>query len=257
MSDLSFDERIEQFEKLISGVDNIVFFGGAGVSTGSGIPDFRSKDGLYNNMPEKYHNYEPEYLLSVDCFKNEPEVFYEFYRTIMNADGIEPNVTHRYLAFLEETGKNISIVTQNVDMLHEKAGSKNVYKIHGTTDICHCTECGQEMSAEEYISHSTEAVPKCPECGGILKPNVVLYGDMLPSDAVRNATFAIFDAQLLIVAGTSLKVEPAASMVRNYHGTYLVIVNNEPTPLDMFADIVFREDMSKVFEKMFVASGPF
>lgn len=230
---------IDELQNIIDGSDNIVFFGGAGVSTESGIKDFRGTNGLYK---EKYA-YQPEYLLSSDCFRNEPEVFFDFYKNKMNCLDAEPNVTHLYLTKLEQAGKLKAIVTQNIDGLHQKAGSHNVLEIHGTIHMNHCVECGKEYSSD-YVFNG-KGIPKC-DCGGVIKPNVVLYGDMLP-EAFSTAQDYISKANTLIVAGTSLTVEPASSLVRLFSGKNLVIINKDKTPYDRFATLVINDNLSNVF----------
>lgn len=187
-------------QKYIEESNNIVFFGGAGVSTESGIPDFRSKDGLYNQHDIKFERYEPEYLLSKECLNNNPKVFYEFYRQKMDTRNAEPNITHKILAKLEQTGKLKAIVTQNIDGLHQKAGSKNVFEIHGTTQRNYCSKCGKEYPSD-YLFKTDESIPKC-ECGGLIRPDITLYGEQLPEKTVNGAVEAISEADCLIVGGT-------------------------------------------------------
>ena len=232
-------DSIEMLQKIIDESDNIVFFGGAGVSTESGIRDFRGENGLYK---EKY-NYEPEYLLSSKCFHNEPEVFFDFYKNKMNCLDAVPNVTHLYLSKLEKIGKLKAIVTQNIDGLHQKAGSSNVLEIHGTIRKNHCIKCSKECDSD-FVFNSN-GIPKC-DCGGIIKPDVVLYGDMLP-EAFSLAQDHISKADTLIVAGTSLTVEPASSLVRLFGGKNLIIINKDKTPYDRFATLVINDNLSNVF----------
>ncbi len=236
---------IEKIQKLIDESDNIVFFGGAGVSTESGIKDFRSKDGLYNMKFE----YPAEIMLSSDMFFMKPDKFYEFYKMNMNPLDYEPNITHKYLTKLEENGKLKAIITQNIDGLHQKAGSKNVLEVHGTTYTNHCLNCNKEFSAE-YVFNS-EGVPKCDECGGVIKPDVVLYGEMLPECFITARKY-ISKADVLIVAGTSLTVEPAASLVRLYNGDKLVIINKDKTPYDNYANIVINDSLANVFSNLHI-----
>lgn len=234
--------KIKKLQKIIDTSDNIVFFGGAGVSTESGIKDFRGANGLYK---EKY-NYEPEYLLSSKCFYNEPEVFFDFYKNKMNCLDAVPNVTHLYLSKLEKSGKLKTIITQNIDGLHQKAGSSNVLEIHGTIHNNHCVVCGKEYDSNFVFNHNE--IPKC-DCGGIIKPDVVLYGDMLP-EAFSIAQDYIRKADTLIVAGTSLTVEPASSLVRLFSGRNLVIINKDKTTYDRFATLVINENLSNIFEEL-------
>ena len=235
-------ENIEKLKIIINTSSNIVFFGGAGVSTGSGLKDFRGKDGLYNEKKS-----EPvEYYLSHECFFLEPEVFYNFYKKNMNFLDAKPNSFHYYLAKLESDGKLKAVITQNIDGLHQKAGSKKVLEIHGTIYKNHCLDCDKEYSAE-YVFKSN-GIPKC-ECGGIIKPDVVLYGESLP-DSYLEASRYIEEAETLIVAGTSLTVEPASSLVRHFKGANLVIINKEPTKYDYIADLVINDDLKNVVDAL-------
>lgn len=235
-------DKIESLQKIIDESDNIVFFGGAGVSTESGIKDFRGEDGLY----KEHYDYPPEYLLSSDCFYNKQEVFYDFYKNKMNSIDIEPNVTHKYLTKLEKDGKLKAIITQNIDGLHQKAGSKNVLEIHGTIHKNHCIECGKEYDAT-YVFNS-KRIPKC-ECGGVIKPDVVLYGEMLP-ECFNTALEYISKCDTLIVAGTSLTVEPASSLVRLFRGKNLVIINKDNTLYDNIATLVINDKLANIFSKL-------
>lgn len=235
-------DSIKMLQNIINESDNIVFFGGAGVSTESGIKDFRGSNGLYKET----YNYQPEYLLSSECFHNNPEVFFDFYKSKMNCLNAEPNVTHFYLSDLEKNGKLKAIITQNIDGLHQKAGSSNVLEIHGTINKNHCIECGREYSSD-FIFNS-KGIPKC-NCGGVIKPDVVLYGDMLP-EAFSIAQYYISKADTLIVAGTSLTVEPASSLIRLFNGKNLVIINKDRTQYDRFATLVINDNLSNVFGKL-------
>lgn len=224
---------------------HIVFFGGAGVSTASGIKDFRGKNGLYKekNYPT---NLPPEYMLSIDLFKSNPKMFFDFYKDKMNCLDAKPNVIHKYLAKLEKEKKLKAIITQNIDGLHQKAGSKNVLEIHGTVYKNHCIDCGKSYSAE-YV-FNCEDVPRC-NCGGIIKPDVILYGEQLPNSFVVAMDY-INKADLLIVAGTSLTVEPAASLVRMFDGKHLVIMNGSLTAYESKADLVIHDRLEDVFSKL-------
>ena len=222
-------EKIEKLRSFINESGNIVFFGGAGVSTESGVPDFRSKDGLYNQHDVRFEQYRPEYLLSHSCLVNEPGVFFEFYRQKMDTRHIEPNAAHCALAKLEADGRLSAIVTQNIDGLHQKAGSKNVFEIHGTTQRNYCMRCGKRFAAD-FIFDSTERVPRC-ECGGIVRCDVTLYEEALPEFAVRGAIESISNADMLIIGGTSLSVYPAASFVHYFNGRYIAVINKESIPL--------------------------
>jgi len=219
------DKKIEELKRMIDDAVSVVFFGGAGVSTESGVPDFRSKDGLYNRRDVRFDSYTPEYLLSHDCLVCEPEVFFEYYRQKLDARAAKPNAAHFALAELERRGKLTAVVTQNIDGLHTLAGSKNVYEIHGTTGRNYCMKCGKAYPAD-YIYESTDAVPRC-DCGGIVRCDVTLYGEQLPDGAVEGAIDAISRADMLIIGGTSLKVYPAASFIRYFRGRYLAVINLE------------------------------
>lgn len=234
-------DKKENLKKLIEEADNIVFFGGAGVSTASGIKDFRGKNGLYKEKMD----YPPEYLLSSNCFYQETELFFKFYKENMNVLEYEPNIVHKYLSKLERIGKLKATVTQNIDGLHQKAGSKNVYEIHGTIYKNHCVKCHKFYDAQSVFA--SDGIPKC-ECGGIIKPDVVLYGEMLPP-CYNEALLAISKADLLLVAGTSLTVEPAASLVRLCQGK-LVILNDTKTPYDNLATLVINAKLEDIFANL-------
>ena len=236
-------DNISLLQKYIDESNNIVFFGGAGVSTESGIKDFRSVDGLYN---EKY-DYPPEEILSRSFFDKNPEEFFKFYKDKLNALNIQPNITHYYLKKLEDIGKLKAIVTQNIDGLHEKAGSKNVLLLHGTTYKNHCMKCHKEYNAEDVFN--SNGIPKC-SCGGIIKPDVVLYEEPLDDDTVSNAIKAISECDLLIVAGTSLNVYPAASFIHYFRGKYLVIINKDATSFDNLATLVIHDKLGNIFSKL-------
>ena len=237
------NEKIEKFKTLINESNNIVFFGGAGVSTESGIPDFRSKDGLYN---QKY-KYPPEEILSHTFFMNNTEEFFKFYKEKMNSLKYEPNVTHIKLAELEKEGKLKAVVTQNIDGLHQKAGSKNVYELHGSVLRNYCMKCHKFYDAE-YVFNSS-GVPKC-SCGGIIKPDVVLYEESLNEETLEKSVYAIANADLLIVAGTSLTVYPASGLINYFRGKNLVLINRDTTPFDNRADLVINESLGKIFGKI-------
>ena len=237
------NEKIEKFKTLVNESNNIVFFGGAGVSTESGIPDFRSKDGLYN---QKY-KYPPEEILSHTFFINHTEEFFKFYKEKLNSLKYEPNVTHIKLAELEKEGKLKAVVTQNIDGLHQKAGSKNVYELHGSVLRNYCMKCHKFYDAE-YVFNSS-GVPKC-SCGGIIKPDVVLYEEALDEETSEKSVYAIAHADLLIVAGTSLTVYPASGLINYFRGKNLVLINRDTTPFDNRADLVINESLGKVFEEI-------
>lgn len=235
-------DKIKELQNIIDSSNNIVFFGGAGVSTESGIRDFRSTDGLYNQKFDK----KPEYYLSSRCFYNDTNEFYNFYKNQMNCLNIKPNITHKYLTKLEKQGKLKAIITQNIDGLHEKAGSQNILNIHGTIYKNYCTKCNKEYSAE-YVFNSKD-IPTC-KCGGIIKPDVVLYGEMLP-ESFSLAQSYIYKSETLIVAGTSLTVEPAASLVKLFKGKNLVIINKDKTPYDDIATLVINDKLGNIFSKL-------
>ena len=235
------EEKIEILKKWIDESKNIVFFGGAGVSTESGIPDFRSKDGLYN---QKY-KFPPEEILSHTFFMNNTEEFYKFYKDKMNSLKYQPNITHKKLAELEKEGKLSAVVTQNIDGLHQKAGSKKVYELHGSVLRNHCMKCHKFYDAE-FVFNSKE-VPIC-ECGGVIKPDVVLYEEPLDEDVMMKAIVAISQADMLIVGGTSLTVQPASSLINDYQGKKLVLINKDTTSYDNIADLVINDGLGKVFK---------
>lgn len=237
-------DAIENFLEMVKESDNIVFFGGAGVSTESGIPDFRSVDGLYN---QKY-DYPPETILSHTFYRRNPEEFYRFYRDKMLCLDAEPNITHIRLAQLEQAGKLRGVVTQNIDGLHQKAGSKNVMELHGSVLRNYCERCGEFMSAEEIL-HAT-GVPKCPCCGGPVKPDVVLYEEGLNQRTLEDAIACIRNADVLIVGGTSLAVYPAAGLIDYYRGDKLVLINKSATPMDRRANLLIQDGLGKVFSRI-------
>ncbi len=243
---------VERLKELIDSSDNIVFFGGAGVSTESGIPDFRSKDGLYNQHDVRFDMYQPEYLLSHSCLVFEPKVYYEFHRQKMDTRNIEPNDAHKYLAKLEEMGKLKGVVTQNIDGLHQKAGSKVVYELHGSTLRNYCMDCG-EFYDENFIAasdKSPDGLPRCTKCGGLVKPDVVLYEEGLDDNVIRGAVNAIAAADTLIIGGTSLVVYPAASFVDYFHGKNLVLLNKSTTSKDDYATLVIHEPIGQVLSQI-------
>ena len=237
------NDSITLLQKWIDESNNIVFFGGAGVSTESGIKDFRSKDGLYNMK----YKYPPESILSHTFFMRNPDEFYKFYRDKLNCLNALPNICHKYLVELEKKGKLKAIITQNIDGLHEKAGSKNVLNLHGTIYKNFCMDCGKDISYE--VVFSSNDIPKC-QCGGIVKPGVVLYGEALPEKEYNQALIAVNKADLMIVAGTSLTVYPASSFVSFFRGKHLVIINNDETDYDRIADLVIHDKLGNVFNKL-------
>lgn len=235
--------NIETLKNWIAESNNIVFFGGAGVSTESGIPDFRSVDGLYH---QKF-DYPPETIISHSFYLKNPAYFFRFYREKMLPLGFAPNITHRRLAQLEQEGKLLAVVTQNIDGLHQKAGSKRVYELHGSVLRNYCTRCHKFFSAE-FVKNAP-GVPRCP-CGGIVKPDVVLYEESLDEDCITKAVQAIQAADLLIVGGTSLTVYPAAGLIRYYTGQRLVLINRDETPYDDYANLVLHESLGDVFSQV-------
>ena len=245
---------IERLKELIDSSDNIVFFGGAGVSTESGIPDFRSKDGLYNQHDVRFDMYQPEYLLSHSCLVYEPKVYYEFHRQKMDTRNIAPNNAHKYLAALEKTGKLKAVVTQNIDGLHQKAGSETVYEIHGSALRNYCTRCGKEYPAD-YIFESKEPIPMC-DCGGIIRPDITLYEEGLPEDQVQGAIDSISRADMLIIGGTSLSVYPAASFVNYFRGRSLVVINESDISVrEAQNTLIIRQRIGKVFTELAALQG--
>ena len=236
-------KEVEQLQKIINENDNIVFFGGAGVSTESGIPDFRSKDGLYN---QKYA-YPPEEILSHSFFKRKPEQFFRFYRDKMMCDTAKPNPAHMKLAELEKAGKLKAIVTQNIDNLHQMAGSKNVLELHGSVYRNYCTQCHESYSFD--FMKKSEGVPHCA-CGGIIKPDVVLYEEQLDDDIWNAAAKAIAESNVLIIGGTSLSVYPAANLIDYFSGNHLIVINRDSTHRDTYADLLIHEPIGKVFKQI-------
>lgn len=235
--------KLNTLKTWVDEAERLVFFGGAGVSTESGIPDFRSVDGLYN---QKF-KYPPETMISHSFFEAHPEEFFDFYREKMLPLGFQPNVTHKVLARWEQEGKLALVVTQNIDGLHQKAGSKRVCELHGSVLRNYCTRCRKFHSAE-FVKNS-RGVPKC-DCGGVVKPDVVLYEESLDQNAIEEAVDAIYHADVLIVAGTSLTVYPAAGLLRYYRGNRLVLINRDATPYDDQADLVLHEKLGDVFSQL-------
>lgn len=257
MQSLTGEDKYNALNEIIADSKKILFFGGAGVSTESGIPDFRSKDGLYNQHDVQFDMYQPEYLLSRECLYHNPKVFFEFYRQKMNVEGIKPNRAHYKLAEMEQKGKLLGVITQNIDGLHQKAGSKKVYEIHGTTLKNYCTKCGAELPSD-YIFKNTDPIPRCnclnangKICNGMVRPDVTLYGENLPHAFVE-ASDLVLSADCLIVGGTSLTVFPAAGIVSNFHGKYLIIIAKDGTDYDSYADLAFNESIGDVFEKIII-----
>lgn len=233
---------------MIKESNNIVFFGGAGVSTESGVKDYRSRDGLYNTVKE--YGVSPEEILSHSFFFQHPEKFYDFYRKYFIID-VEPNNAHKALAELEEMGKLKAVITQNIDGLHQKAGSKNVIELHGTASEFNCGACGKGADSKEVLSIIKNGqVPKCKHCCGLLKPKVVLYGENLYDGVAERAIDYVSKADMLIVGGTSLAVYPAAMFVRYFRGKYVIMINKSETEYDSNVDLIIRENIGEVFEKI-------
>ena len=235
--------KMEKLKKWIEESNRIVFFGGAGVSTESGIKDFRSVDGLYNQKFE----YPPETIISHSFYERRPEYFFRFYREKMLPLDYEPNITHKVLARWEQEGKLSAVVTQNIDGLHQKAGSRNVLELHGSVLRNYCTRCRKAYRAE--FVRDADGVPRC-SCGGTIKPDVVLYEEGLDQDTIEKSVMAIRQADLLVVAGTSLTVYPAAGLINYYRGNRLVLINRDETPYDRYADLVFHESLGDIFSQL-------
>ena len=236
-------DRISTLRSWIEESRRIVFFGGAGVSTESGIPDFRSVDGLYH---QKF-DYPPETILSHSFFRSHPEEFYRFYKEKMLVLDVEPNRAHKALAALEQQGKLSAVVTQNIDGLHQKAGSKQVFELHGSIHRNYCQKC-RKFYGPEFVQQSV-GIPRC-SCGGTVKPDVVLYEESLDDRCIMGAVRAIAEADLLIVGGTSLTVYPAAGLIRYYRGSRLVLINRDETPYDNYADLVIHRKLGDVFTQL-------
>ena len=237
------NENIARLKKLVDESDNIVFFGGAGVSTESGIPDFRSVDGLYN---QKW-KYPPETILSRSFFDRDPAEYYRFHREKLVIDGVQPNRAHLKLAELEERGKLRAVITQNIDGLHQAAGSKKVLELHGSILRAYCSRC-RKIHPADYINHG-EGLPLC-SCGGVVRPDIVLYEEPLDDAIVSEAVHYIRHADVLIIGGTSLNVYPAAGLINYYRGNKLVLVNLSQTPYDSQADLVINEKIGEVFSQL-------
>ena len=236
-------KKIDELQRIIDESNNMVFFGGAGVSTESGIKDFRSKDGLYNLN----YKYPPELILSSNFFYNNTEEFYKFYKDKLNCLNSEPNIIHNYLTKLEQKGKLKGIITQNIDGLHTKAGNKKVYELHGTIYNNHCIKCGKYYDAK-YVFNSI-GIPKC-KCGGIIKPDVTLYGEMLDESILNMSIHLISTCDTLIVAGTSLLVEPASSLIKLFKGKNLVILNRSNTKYCDIASLVINDSLGNIFKQL-------
>lgn len=228
----------------IQNAENIVFLGGAGVSTESNIPDFRSADGLYNQAKDQVVS--PEELLSISYMKNNTETFYDFYINKVIHLEAKPNITHEVLAKLETIGKLKAVITQNIDGLHQKAGSQNVIELHGSIYENYCTQCNKKYTVQTIVE--SQGIPTCDDCGGVIRPDVVLYGEGLDTKDVNDAIHYISNADLLIVGGTSLVVYPAAGLVNYFQGESLVLINRDKTPYDRQADLVIHDNLGDVFK---------
>jgi len=244
---MSEEQKLDAFGGILADSEHVVFLGGAGVSTESGIPDFRSKNGLYHKSEKRFSKYRPEYLLSYECLKKEPNVFFDYYRRNLDARHVEPNMAHIVLAEMEAGGRLDGVITQNIDGLHQKAGSKNVQEIHGTIWRNYCVSCGKVFD-ENYIFDSKDAVPHCTECGKTVRPDVTLYGEFLPEEAYENAISMLQFADCLIIGGTSLEVGSAAQLAHLYHGKHLIIINKGKTKMEGKADLVFHDSIGRILE---------
>lgn len=234
-------KETDSFVQIIQNNEHIVFFGGAGVSTESGIPDFRSVDGLYNQQ----YDYPPETILSHSFYRRNPEEFYRFYHNKMLFPDAKPNMAHRMLARLEQLGKLDAVITQNIDGLHQAAGSRKVYELHGSVLRNYCEDC-HAFHDLAYVM-AAEGVPRCSKCGGPVKPDVVLYEEGLDQNVINGAVRAIQQANVLIIGGTSLAVYPAAGLIDYFQGQYLIVINMSPTPRDRYADLCIQEPIGQVF----------
>lgn len=243
-TETNLEEKIENFQKIYDNSDSIVFFGGAGVSTESGIPDFRSQDGLYSQQ----WKYPPETIISRSFFDANPVEFYRFYREKLIIKNIEPNTAHFQLAKMEEKGKLKAVVTQNIDGLHQKAGSRNVFELHGSTLRNFCMDCGAEYGIDFIAEseNSPDKLPRCAKCGGLVKPDVVLYEESLDQNVINGAVNAIKNADTLIIGGTSLVVYPAAGLIDYFRGKNIVLINKSATAGDARANLVIHESIGKV-----------
>ena len=237
----SYEEKIDRFRKMVAESQNMVFFGGAGVSTESGIPDFRSVDGLYHQQ----YDYPPETILSHTFYRQNTEEFYRFYKNKMLFLEAKPNAAHKKLAEWEAQGKLKAVITQNIDGLHQAAGNKKVWELHGSVLRNYCEDC-KAFYDVDYVKRA-EGIPICAKCGGIVKPDVVLYEEGLDDTTLRESVKAIRNADLLIIGGTSLAVYPAAGLIDYFNGKYLVLINKAPTPRDNMADLVIQGSIGEVF----------
>jgi NAD-dependent deacetylase len=239
-------DEIEKLQQIFDESSRIVFFTGAGVSTESGIPDFRSQDGLYHQQ----YRYPPEEIISHSFFMHDPEEFYRFYKDRMVYPDARPNPAHRKMAEFEKAGRSLGVVTQNIDGLHEAAGSQHVWQLHGTIYRNHCMKCGREYSLKQVMDQP--GVPHCSDCGGIIKPDVVLYEEALDEAVITGAVRAISQADCLVITGTSLVVYPAAGLVNYFSGRHLVLINKSTTAQDRNADLVIQDAVGRVMSQIIV-----
>ncbi len=246
---LNDEQKIDALNEMVDISEHIVFLGGAGVSTESGIPDFRSKNGLYHKKDKRFSMYKPEYLLSYDCLNKKPAVFFDYFRKNLDCRSIEPNDAHRKLFQMEQRGKLDGVITQNIDGLHQKAGSKKVCEIHGSALRSYCVSCKTDYGAD-FIFENTEDIPHCPKCGKVVRPDVTLYGEFLPQRDYEEAVALIRYADLLIIGGTSLEVGSAAQLAHMYHGKFLVIINKGKTKMEGRADLVFHDSIGKIMNQI-------
>ena len=246
---LDAEQKVEALNDMIRSSKHIVFLGGAGVSTESGIPDFRSKNGLYHRKGGVFGGHRPEYLLSYDCLAHKPGLFFDYFRTNLDCRTVQPNTAHRKLAEMESSGKLDGVITQNIDGLHQKAGSRNVKEIHGSALRSYCVSCRKEYGPD-FIFENKEEIPHCPKCGKMVRPDVTLYGELLPEPAYEEAVALIRYADMLIIGGTSLEVGSAAQLAHMYHGTYLVIINKGKTKLEGKADLVFHDSIGDIMDRI-------
>lgn len=254
---MDFNERIAKLNKMIADARHIVFFTGAGISTGSGIPDFRSANGLYS--APGIGGRSPEYMLSNTCLYNHEEAFFQYLRDKMDFRGAKPTIAHQKISELQ-LARNVSVITQNIDGLHEETGMDKVYAVHGTMSRWYCQDCMHDLYVPEAVLDGNydniDAVPKCPLCGeGTIRPDIVLYGEGLANPAWSNALMAAGNADLMIVVGSSLTVQPAAQLPMYHSGPGLVIINRDPTPLDSYAELLFHEDIQDVFNLINIPEG--
>lgn len=238
---------VQQLREIVEKAQNIVFFGGAGVSTGSGIPDFRGSQGLYTCADETEES--PETIISGGYLRRNPEKFFSYYKTHMIYPNAQPNAAHYALVELERQGKLSAVITQNIDGLHQAAGSRNVIELHGSILRNYCTHCGRKYALSHVLD--TRGVPRCAACGAVVRPDVVLYGESLDEEAFTKAEEAISNADVLIVGGTSLTVHPAASLVTLFEGEHFIIINQNPTPYDGYAELIIRNPIEDVFQNLY------